>query len=154
MLHQPIFVFARTYDIFEKYKPVWIIVSLILSYFTYIYIENKFRDYKKIKSTSLLLAVLFLLTLIINLFSISNQGFNSSVAEKYQINILERKTYIGTQIHGNEENIKFILYGDSHADHYIEYLLQEANKSNIGFISIINSACISLNNFCNFQRVY
>ncbi len=151
LLHQPIFVFARTYDIFEKYKPVWIIVSLILSYFTYIYIENKFRDYKKIKSTSLLLAVLFLLTIIINLFSISNQGFNSSVAEKYQINILERKTYIGTQIHGNEENIKFILYGDSHADHYIEYLLQEANKSNIGFISIINSACISLNNFVTFN---
>ena len=151
LLHQPIFVFARLYDIFEKYKLVWIIASLILSYFSYIFIENKFRDIEKFKSTTFILTVLFLLTFSINLFSISNEGFNSSITEKYKINILERNTYMGSQMHGNEENIKFILYGDSHADHYVEYLVQEALNSNFGFISITNSACISLNNLVTFN---
>ena len=58
---------------------------------------------------------------------------------------------MGSKMHGNEENIKFILYGDSHADHYIEYLAQEALNSNFGFISITNSACISLNNLVTFN---
>ena len=152
LFHQPLFAFAKIYDIFNEYIIIWLFLSFLISFLIFKFIEEKYRDYKNIKNTSKVLFVLFLVTLSINLYFIQNDGNNLNIIENYNIDLLERKSYTGElKFHGNEEDFRFIIFGDSHADHYIETLKKYSLKNEIGFISLTTSACISLKNIITYN---
>jgi len=154
LLHQPIFVFSRLYGVYDVFKPLVFLAAVILSFFTYVYIEEKFRS--KVNKNQLFKFLLSCLTItfLFNFYSLSTNGLNQRIVDQYGFNIYERKTNIGISKFGNQDNLRFILYGDSHADHYVQFLEEQAIKNDYGFITVTTSACISLNKTVSFSSGY
>jgi len=130
------------------------LAAVILSFFTYVYIEEKFRS--KVNKNQLFKFLLSCLTItfLFNFYSLSTNGLNQRIVDQYGFNIYERKTNIGISKFGNQNNLRFILYGDSHADHYVQFLEEQAIKNDYGFITFTTSACISLNKTVSFSSGY
>lgn len=154
LIHQPIFVFSRLYGVYDVFKPLVFLAALILSFFTYVYVEEKFRS--KVNKNQLFKFLLSCLTItfLFNFYSLSTDGLNQRIIDKYAFNIYERKTNIGISKFGNQDNLRFILYGDSHADHYVQFLEEQAIKNDYGFITVTTSACISLKKTVSFSSGY
>jgi peptidoglycan/LPS O-acetylase OafA/YrhL len=136
--HQPLFAFARIRS-FEEPTPVLmltlILLSLVLAYFSWKYIEKPFRDKNKIKRQSVfLLSVSFTLIFIsIGIFGYKNDGFRDQSKLKDSISFNMSKLI--------DKDI--LVFGDSHAAHLIHGLENVTS----GVVKVFASAgCIPLRN--------
>jgi peptidoglycan/LPS O-acetylase OafA/YrhL len=172
--HYPIFAFARIKDStsqeYDKFE--WIVLTIILSLISYIFIERPFRD-KKYKFNFIIkyLLVIILFIAIFNLISLSNGGFPKrngipSVLINVEKNLDYRKIYQNEikchQRKGNKgfcifnelpENIgDIILLGDSQTDAILSNLIKKVSKTKFRIIHMSYSGNLYLPNFLKFNK--
>ena len=129
LFHYPIFAFGRVFEIFnDYYKFIFVFLTIIVSIFSYYFIERLFRDRKIISFKKLVIILSSTIVFIVsfNFYVIKEDGIRTRVPK-----ILQQKL-------SKESNIKFhqkkflqkvILIGDSHAG-TLEYHLNEELKKN------------------------
>jgi peptidoglycan/LPS O-acetylase OafA/YrhL len=148
--HYPIFAFYRyafaSGNILIKIFTGFLIV--ILSIFTYFYIEKKFRN-KNVLKFYLFLSIVFIVIFIFIITIIKNSGFpNKSLIDginldqQYYISEIERwKKNKYQEINNNNKNI--VIFGDSHAENFAmifnvnKELFKDYNFRSIGKKEII-----------------
>ena len=124
--HQPVFAFARILDIADStlLKVCWIIVSIVLSTISYIFIEKYFRSAKtaSLKKFGLFTGSLFIILIICsslifvksNNYMDENTG-NSSVSKyKSACDEIKKNINIGCRAIGSGDKVT-VIWGDSHA---------------------------------------
>ena len=165
--HYPIFAFVRI--IFEKSDPsfIWVkifvpIIIILLSIFTYNFVERPFRNKKKILLSPFLKVIILSIILIIslNLISLKTKGYENRMP-----NILKKQGGIhdrGKLKDANgicDERIenycnffenrkrKVFLLNDSQMGAIEFALYNEIKKTEFSFTSITRQSCIYLENF-------
>jgi peptidoglycan/LPS O-acetylase OafA/YrhL len=138
--HYPIFTFLRYVDVFNnspKIKLLAIILTIILSLFSYYFIEKPFRNKNiisiKILTIYTLISVIILLSYSFYIFKTegSKSKFPNIVTEKLTI---DRKDNELNSSHSNLNNV--LLIGDSHADALTHHLNKELNKLSYNFYKL------------------
>ena len=164
--HQPIFAFARYKDPSElSFITIvsLIVITLILSYFSYRYIEEPFRNEYKISNRSfvMLLTTAIFCLLCFGIFGLGGYGerfdkeLNSRIsptATDFDVSCNLTKafnsSFIKLCIFGKEDSkTSLVLYGDSHSHVLFSDLSTALKNSNIKGIYIENSACLLPNIF-------
>ena len=126
--HYPIFAFSRVIEIFNNdYKFIFIFLTIIVSIFSYYFIERPFRDKKTYFLKKLLIILLCSIIFIfsINFYIIKDDGFKNRLPKILQEKLIER--YI--KFYQRENLQKVVLIGDSHSGS-LEYHLNEKVKKN------------------------
>ena len=125
--HYPIFSFARINNYLQDsqfFSLVFLLITIILSIFTYFYIEKKFRNKKKItlKTFTIFMTSFSIIIFIFIFFSFQEKGFYKRylIADKY---IYDNSFYldqwrkyendIGTPIFDDLEKTNILIVGDS-----------------------------------------
>ncbi len=127
LFHYPIFAFSRLFEIFDNNKILFILLTIIISIFSYYYIEKPFRDKNKISFKKILTILLSLVTFLIlfNLYIIKKDGIKSRLPKVFQQE-LNKDTIEFFQ----KDNLpKVVLIGDSHAADLQYYLNKELKKN-------------------------
>jgi peptidoglycan/LPS O-acetylase OafA/YrhL len=163
--HQPMFAFSRIQygtDLTIIISLFLIIISLFLSVFSWKYIEQPFRDRKKIKNNSFLIILsIFLLSIISVLSLIKNEKIKSFQAEipneikktmefapadrcidienAHKANTKNWFCYLGNK--DTKKKISFAVIGDSHAHSMIPLFREIAKKNNLKGILTGFSGC-------------
>ena len=151
--HYPIFAFAKINDN-EINKIFFIIISLILSLFSYYFIELQFRkrEYKFKSILSLILAFMFVL-IIVNLCIVFKKGFSNRLPEILDLggqeNFRDEETLKSC---GNvvlcfknlSSKNKIILIGDSIAGSVSNDLKEKVIIKDYQFVTAIRPGCIYL----------
>ena len=102
--HYPIFSFSRIIEFTQgdaSKKLLLIFLTILLSIFTYFFVETPFRDKKKIKSKIFFIILILIGTLIItfNLLVVSKDGFKSRMPEVILNAVLNKK--MAEEVKGN-----------------------------------------------------
>ena len=164
--HQPIFAFARYKESSElSFVTIvsLIVITLILSYISYRYIEKPFRNENKISNRSLisLLSATVLCLVCFGIFGLKgyegrfDKELNSRIspaATDFDVscNLTEtfNNPFIKSCIFGKEDSkTSLVLYGDSHSHVLFSDLNIALKNSSIKGIYIENSACLLPNIF-------
>ena len=138
--HYPIFTFLRYIDVFNnstKIKLLAIILTIILSLFSYYFIEKPFRNKNiiSIKKLTVYTLVSVIILLSYSFYILKTEGFKSKFP-----NILTEKLIIDlknselSSSGGNLNNV--LLIGDSHADTLKHHLNKELNKLSYNFYKL------------------
>lgn len=125
LFHYPIFAFSRLLEIFDNYKFLFICLTIIISIFSFYFIEKTFRD-KNIISYRKLIIILSSLILFLVSFSfyiIKEDGIKKRLPKIFQEKLKESNT----KFYQKENLQKVVLIGDSHAS-TLEYHLNEELK--------------------------
>ena len=135
MLHQPILAFNKNLVLLEEnliFKILFLILLILISSFSWKYIEQPFRNSKKISNKLFLIIISTILVVIIaiNLTVIKTSGFISNYKEEVRpmalLNPLTQGRYVSTKFNllkdnkldkKNKQNI--LIMGDSHAQDFI-----------------------------------
>lgn len=145
--HQPILVFLRFHNLgqlSQLQKISYIPITLLISYFSWKFIETPMRDRKKINIRDLISScILMMLVLAIcAVLIIFNRGF----PERFNIPKHVRKTIIFSKLKQSynefgdlkRKQIDFLIYGDSHAAAVYPAIYEAAiNTHKHGIISFI-----------------
>ena len=165
--HHPLFAFGRIIlqDELNLNSKIFIIfLSVSLSYLTFVFIEQPFRNKKlmKFKNFSWNLSVLLLIPIIFASFVIYNDGYKKRMplilqknfSNENPWNILKddknNKCYDRTEMHCSfnhgSENMVYLI-GDSVLAAYQENLKSKLTNENYGLTIMTNSACLYLPNY-------
>ena len=152
--HYPIFAFLRYIYIFNnsiQIKILAIVLTIILSIFTYYFIEKPFRNRNiisvKILSSIILMSVFFLLSYsfyILRTEGIKNR-FPNIINEELKIKLNHNEL---NKVSGNLKNV--LLIGDSHSDSLMYHLNKELTKNSYNFYKL--STNLYLKNFNQVNR--
>ena len=138
--HYPIFTVLRYIDVFNnstKIKLLAIILTIILSLFSYYFIEKPFRNKNiiSIKKLTIYTLVSVIILLSYSFYILKTEGFKSKfpniVTEKLRI---DRKDNELNSSRSNLNNV--LLIGDSHADALMHHLNKELNKLSYNFYKL------------------
>jgi peptidoglycan/LPS O-acetylase OafA/YrhL len=126
LFHYPIFAYSRVLKIFDDYKFIFIFLTIIISIFSYYFIERNFRNKKIISFTNLIIIFLSLIIFLVslNFYIIKEEGIKSRFPKYFQD---LRKSNV--KFYQKDNLQKVILIGDSHAAS-LEYHLNEELKKN------------------------
>ena len=135
MLHQPMLALNKNYELFEEnigFKLLFLIISIILSFITWKYIEQPFRNSKFISNKSFIYIILSGLIFVISLclITLKENGFIERFSKNDQyLALLNTKTqgrYVQQKFNSlkNENFLKLddknlIIFGDSHAMDFV-----------------------------------
>ena len=151
--HYPIFSFANHLEIFfnnnlEKF--LLILVTFILSIFTYYFIEQPARKKVSLKIIISSLAIIFFIIVIYSVTVITMEGFINRLKVK---NYQKRHTFLyleqddkacfGRICNFGSKEKKIILLGDSHLGS-LAYDLYDKTKSDYSFLSITSAGYFHL----------
>ena len=130
LFHYPIFAFSRVLDVFnEYYKFLFIVLAIIISTFSYYFIERKFLEKEIIsfkKITIILLSfVIFLISF--NIYIIKEDGFKTRLPKIFHSKLREQDSNI--KFYQKENLPKVVLIGDSHAGALSFHLNEELKKN-------------------------
>jgi peptidoglycan/LPS O-acetylase OafA/YrhL len=164
--HYPIFAFARNINFLDNsnflMKFLLIVITIILSIFTYLLIEKPFRNIKKIntKKFILIIFILYLAIIIPNLYYIIKKGDPNRLPEiviknnnQYQLNLKNINNEICFDksdnfcTFGDPNKKKIFIIGDSVAGSLMNGLKDPILKLNYQFVAISKGSCIYLPNF-------
>lgn len=127
LFHYPIFAFSRMLEIFDNYKFLFILLTIIISVFSFYFIEKTFRDKNIISLRKL---VIILLSSILFLVSFSFYIIKKDGIKTRFPKIFHEKYYeFNGKLYQKENLQKVVLIGDSHALS-LEYHLNEELKKN------------------------
>ena len=153
--HYPIFSFANHLEIFfnnnlEKF--LLILVTFILSIFTYYFIEQPARKKVSLKIIISSLAIIFFIIVIYSVTVITMEGFTNRLKVK---NYQKKHTFLyleqdnqacfGRICNFGSKEQKIILLGDSHLGS-LAYDLYDKTKSDYSFLSITSAGYFHLKN--------
>jgi len=129
LFHYPIFAFARVIEIFDEYKILFIFLTIILSIFSYYFVEKLFRNRQIISSRNLVIILLSCIIILIsfNFYVIKKEGFKTRFPKIFQSEL--RKVNIN--FYQKENSQKVILIGDSHSGSLEYHLNEEIKKNNL-----------------------
>jgi len=133
--HYPIFSFFEINTNFVKNdftKIVLIMITFLLSYLTYSFVEKKFRNFKLNSNYFFIIILSFLVFLVVlNFSTVKKKGFekrlNLSILQKEFI--FNKKNYTNYSINDifnhkfNEDKIKIIVVGNSHGKDFYDILV-------------------------------
>jgi peptidoglycan/LPS O-acetylase OafA/YrhL len=154
LFHFPIFSFARIIGIFEIsliYKVLFIILSIILSFFSYKYIEQPFRNNKfKFKKILIFICTFIFLITVFCAYVILNNGLENRVSKKllskintYDVLKKDKDFWENCQIKNIiDQNFcqigkfkkKVYLIGDSHVIPLAKDLGERLNNINLSLV--------------------
>lgn len=129
LFHYPIFAFSRILEIFnDYYKFIFIFLTIIISVFSYYYIERIFRDRKIISLKKLIIIILSSIVSLtsFNFYIIKDRGINQRLPKFFHKEIRIKKV---TPLYQKENSQSVVLIGDSHAQ-ALEYNFNEELKKN------------------------
>lgn len=171
--HQPLFAFARYKNISELSDVAYIaltILTFILAYFSWLFIEKPFRDKKKFSGLSIFIlsAICIILFIAYAMFLYKNNGFLSRLEVRLQ-NILsvkdEHSSYRKCQsttsrtielkdacVIGNKNNVRIALLGDSHATAISQELEAVVNAEGMGFTMLTYSGCSLIPGLVRYEK--
>jgi peptidoglycan/LPS O-acetylase OafA/YrhL len=157
--HQPLFSFldlSQTEKLSPKSFLLMILLSGLLAYLTWRFIENPFRN-----KTWLNRKQIFIFAIYGNIFFI----FIGAIGLKWDFPSYKLRNYdLADSQYGGEsfnwkdtysnktESHKVIVYGDSHARQYLNAFSEFAKKNTITIQTLMNSACISLPEITNIYK--
>ncbi|MEZ8509451.1 acyltransferase family protein [Vibrio splendidus] len=155
--HQPVFVFFRfiKHDYFRIEQFILLVtISLLLSYFTYIFVEKKFRKTNVgwIHLTVMVFSVMFLFLYSFGMKHYIEEYFNKpmAIASMEATNKNPYECMVGQNVKlselsycyiGNKDNIKAIVVGDSHADALTTSISSVLNLEKEGLIALTRASC-------------
>ena len=155
--HQPIFALARHLDLFDDNLVILIVVTLILSCISYVFVETPFRDKNRISKKKVFLWSIIgsLILVSLGFVTVSNSGFpNRYKAEDREI-LTQLANYKGynearfdevefRQFEMNSKR-KVAIVGDSHAKDLLNVVIESGMFDDYEFSSRqINSECGNL----------
>ncbi len=149
LFHYPIFAFSRELEIFNGYyKFLFIFLSIIVSIFSFYYIEKPFRAKKIITLKKLIIIVVsFIIFLIFfNFYIIKKNGIETRLHKSLQKLEESHKP----RLHQKDDLQKVLLIGDSHSDLLINDLNKSLKKNNFSFYTFHTD--FYLNNFNRINR--
>jgi peptidoglycan/LPS O-acetylase OafA/YrhL len=149
LFHYPIFAFSRLFEIFNHYyKILFIFLTIIISIFSFYFVERQFRDKKKIPLKKIIIILLSTIVLIIcfSLYLIKKNGIKERFPKIFQ----EKLTESNIQFHQKENLQKIVLIGDSHADALQYHLNEEIKNSNFSLYRF--ETFLYLKDFNNIDR--
>jgi peptidoglycan/LPS O-acetylase OafA/YrhL len=134
LFHYPIFAFARVQEIFDSsniVKIFLIILILIISVFSYYFIEQPFRNKKFISYKNLLILIFLIvfLLLFLNIYVVKNEGIKNRLPPIFQKPLKKDSVDF---LHINNLH-KIVLIGDSHARALKYHLNADLEKMKISF---------------------
>lgn len=148
LFHFPIFAFSRILEVFNNYyKFIFIFLTIIVSTFSYYYIEKPFRD-KKIITSKKLIVLIIGLAIILVLLSykvIKDHGIISRLPKVFQKKLRESNV----ELYQNNNSQKVVLIGDSHAEVLKYYLNEELKKNNLSLIRFSTQMYLKDFNYIN-----
>lgn len=138
--HQPLFAFSRHADL-ELPEPLGsisiCILTFILAFISWKYVEQPFRDTNKFK-TKTVFSLSFGLTFLFVL--LGSYGFTHSANDRdTKINFLDSKPF----------NKNFIIFGDSHAAHLLDGI-KEVTTGNV--TDLTSPGCLPLRNVDRYDH--
>lgn len=164
--HQPLFSFARYGSLQQPSKLMFlllIIVSLLLAFLTWKFVETPFRDKTKISRKQIFMcgAIGSLFFIVVGLVSIFNKGFDArfnmpaSLKSSFGLtakahgcfdkpNLATNKDWLcelGTKSSGNETKPDFVVFGDSHSKSMFDAFDEAAAKTNTKGVYTGQSYC-------------
>ena len=160
--HYPIFAFARIIGLFEKsiFSIIYLILfTILISIFSYFFIEKKFREEKfKFNKILKIIILAYLIILIYSFTVILNNGFKKRFPdffEKFDSNIFNLLKTNNNEscmsyfyCSSNEESEKKVfLLGDSIMASISYDLQKKLTKKNYQFIPLTISNCLFFENF-------
>jgi len=128
LFHYPIFAFSRVLEIFnDYYKFIFVFLTIIISVFSYYFIERIFRDRKIISFKKLIIILLSCIVFLIsfNFYIIKEEGIKTRLPKIF----LQKLKESNVKFHQQEYLQKVVLIGDSHSGS-LEYHLNEELKKN------------------------
>ena len=141
--HYPIFAFGRinqSYDVSNLHKIIWITLAILLSIFSYFYIERPFRDKSIINKSILLKSLIFtcLLILVSNILILKNNGYKTRfnhLSEFYGtiefdndfLNDESWKYLKGFRPFEDNKKTKILIVGDGHSKDIFNCFYQNAD---------------------------
>ena len=135
--HYPIFAYGRILGLFLKFEYfiyLSILLSILISLFSFFFIEKKFRDKKfRFKKIFLLIITLVFILISFNLYVINNDGIKARVPEIFQKKL--KKT--NTNFFQKDNTQKVVLIGDSHAGALEFSLNDEIKKKDLSLIRLV-----------------
>jgi peptidoglycan/LPS O-acetylase OafA/YrhL len=147
--HYPIFAFDKIVEFTQGnlFKELFLlIIILILSIFTYYFIEKPFRNKKnkfKVIFTLIFLSTIFLT--IINFYIIKKEGFSNRIPEILKNNLINKTLECsdGKNCKFNTvSNKKIYIIGDSHMEALTYDLKSKVIKKNYQFITSTMGGCL------------
>jgi len=152
--HYPIFAFLRYFEIFEKsiiVKLCAILLTILMSVFSYYFIERPFRKKNIISLKTLTIYILISATILLSysVYILNTEGikkrYNNIFTEKLTYNIKSNEFY---KI--NSTDNKIYLIGDSHANSLSYYLNQVSRNLSYSFYN--NYTHLYLHDFNQIYR--
>ncbi len=157
--HYPIFAFARIIEFSQGSlfkKLILGIVIIILSVFSYYFIERPARDKNnRFKFLISLILISISVLVIVNINIIQKDGYKNRIPEIFQKNLSEvpwqlLKNLDGKNCDGNTEGCKFntssnkkvYIIGDSHMGSLTFNLKDKVIKKNYQFITFVSGGCL------------
>ena len=163
--HYPVFAFGRIQG--HAFKIQWILITVVLSVFTYFLVETPFRKYLSSKVTGRSLILVLLSLVLLNIEVIANKGFkipsripnllinlDNLVDSKYEL-----KDKNNISCHGNIEGCHFLkpygknifMIGDSHFA-TLQYDLQKRlDKTDYSFHVYTAGGCFFIPDFFRYS---
>ena len=131
--HYPIFAFARVTEFFGNNLIKELssgIVILVLSIFSYFFIEKPFRNYN-FKFKKIIIILIFLITLLFSFgyYVITENGIKNRFNDIFLIQLKEENT----NFHERENVQKIVLIGDSHSKALEHNLNEQIKINNLSF---------------------
>jgi peptidoglycan/LPS O-acetylase OafA/YrhL len=146
LFHYPIFAFSRVLHVFnEYYKFLFIILAIIISIFSYYFIERKFIDKEIIsfKKPAIILFSFVIFLISFNIYIIKEDGLTTRLPKIFHTKLREQDLNI--KFYQKENLPKVVLMGDSHAGALSFHLNEELKKN--GFSLFRLSTKIYLKDF-------
>ena len=140
MLHQPILAFNKNLMLLEEnltFKILFLVLLILISSFSWRYIEQPFRDSKKISKKLFIIIISTIMIIIIglNLMVIKTNGFISNYKEEVRsmalLNPLTQGRYVSSKFNSlKDSNLdkkskkNILVMGDSHAQDFINMVYE------------------------------
>jgi peptidoglycan/LPS O-acetylase OafA/YrhL len=129
--HYPIFAFNRITFLTRDnifFKLLLILSVLVLSIFSYYFVEKPFRNKKNnIKNILILIFISSLILIFCNLYVVYNDGVKNRLPEVLEQNLREKNV----NLHQKDNTQKIVLIGDSHSESLEFYLNEKIKKKDM-----------------------
>ena len=135
MLHQPILAFNKNLNLLNEnifFKILFLIILILLSTISWKYIEQPFRNFKKVSNKSFLLiaSLIIIIIIVFNLTVILTRGFisNYKIEDRHLalLNPLTEGRYVSKEFNKLKKNEfkkistkNILILGDSHAQDFV-----------------------------------
>ncbi|HHQ9516035.1 TPA: acyltransferase family protein [Escherichia coli] len=166
LIHWPVLVFYKYYvfrpiNTFEKLSIV--VISVLLAYVSYSFIENKFRriNLSSFNKMSVSFAIVLVVALLTSTLIYKNNGYSSRVNEYFKEKMSDAGAfhlqqyggngyYAGAHIIGDKtaSKVSAVVMGDSFARQYAHAI--DVNSKGYKFITSMNDGCFFSRNYTTF----